>query len=145
MFLMKQLIMINVKFGAFITCTCQCFRWLLLQKCYKFRTCHYTNNLMLDGVHFPTLALISTNCLLLLPPCGEAAGPLKSGIMLFALVHQRWVLFATWTLDLWFFIATYWTVTSWSRLETCTRYFPRWANLQAEFNNTLTQLLTKKH
>jgi hypothetical protein len=66
---------------------------------------------------------------------------LKNGILLFGLVHQRWVLFATQTHGSWLFIATYWVVTNWSSLETCLHSFLGWANIWADLNN-LTQMLT---
>jgi hypothetical protein len=67
----------------------------------------------------------------------EAAGPLKGGILLFALIHQRWMLFAMWTLCLCLCIAMYWTVTNWSSLETCLQSFYRRANVPADQNTLL--------
>jgi hypothetical protein len=54
--------------------------------------------------------------------------------LLFVLVHRRWVLFASWALGSWLFIATHWMVTNCSSLETCLKSFLRWANVQADLN-----------
>jgi hypothetical protein len=64
---------------------------MLTEVLHNYLLITYTINLMLNGVCIITctIQLISTNCLLF--PCAfyKAASPLKSGILLFALVHQR--------------------------------------------------------
>jgi hypothetical protein len=55
----------------------------------QLSTCHYTIDLCMVHVAH----LLKLFCLPFLCPCDEAADPLKNDMLLFAIVHWRWVLY----------------------------------------------------
>jgi hypothetical protein len=79
------LIVINVSCGSLSLVHRHSFRWFL-QKCYTFKDMSLHNQFNVRWSRVPNL-LFSMNNFLFLCTCDEAAGPLKSGRFLFALVH----------------------------------------------------------
>jgi hypothetical protein len=110
---------------------CYDYTWLL-QKCYRIIDMPLHNQLILGRVRYLTCHVaFLPNVFHFLSPYDEAAGPLKSSILLFVVVNQRCVLYH----GSWLFIATCWRVTNWSSIEICQlQYILRPPNIQADLN-----------